>query len=407
MLIARIALALGFLVAMLPSCAWAQQSAVPDKYVLQWSEDFKGTVLDASKWNYRTDVKLYSAQTPANISLDGAGHMNITLRQEDFAGKHFTGGGIISKAAFRYGYYEAEAKTSNYPGWHTAFWMYAGDGRTIPPRYPAVSNSTTELDDMEIEDPNFISMGYLEWQHGKNDGDTRCDAKYAPGFDTSAAYHTYGLEWTEQEIKYYFDGKLICTQQYPPTQHPHDLLNIWLTSMGHWPNIAVPDRPSPASFGRVAYYVRDYYMRNTEPGYAEYGDDWVDGELPGYSSLGTRASCNPSDFAVWTPTILAAGTYDVQEYRTPGPKTDGSARLIVHSRDASKTVDVPVGAEGWVDLGTYDFAQGSSGSVTIVQATAGANTPLDRVIYQGSSPVNKVHAGHGCTYADIVKFVRQ
>jgi beta-glucanase (GH16 family) len=110
MLIARIALALGFLVAMLPSCAWAQQSAVPDKYVLQWSEDFKGTVLDASKWNYRTDVKLYSAQTPANISLDGAGHMNITLRQEDFAGKHFTGGGIISKAAFRYGYYEAEAR---------------------------------------------------------------------------------------------------------------------------------------------------------------------------------------------------------------------------------------------------------------------------------------------------------
>jgi beta-glucanase (GH16 family) len=258
------------------ACMWiagkvnGQESRAPDKYELQWSDDFHGSVLDASKWNYRTDVKAFTAQTPANISLDGAGHMNISLRQEEYAGRHFTGGGIVSKVDFRYGYYEVEAKTTQYPGWHTAFWMLAGDGRTIPPKFPAVSDTSTEIDDFEIEDPSIVSMGTLEWLHGQNNGNTRCDRHYVPGFSTAAAYHVYGLEWTEEEVKYYLDGKVICTQQYPPTQTPHDRLNIWLTAIGYKSGVTIRDQsapadiglavgkqPSPASFGRVAYYIRD------------------------------------------------------------------------------------------------------------------------------------------------------
>ncbi len=286
---------------------FAQGPAPPAGYVLQWTDDFSGPALDTSKWNYRVDAKDFTAQRPQNVSLDGKGHLDIDLRQEEYGGKHFTAGGVVSTANFRYGYYEVLAKTTHYPGWHTAFWMLAGDGRLIPPRFPAVSNTWTEIDDFEIEDPRVISMGILEWQHGQNSGSTRCDQHFVPGFDTAAAYHSYGLEWTEEQITYYLDGKAVCKQAYPPTQSPHDRLNIWLTSIAHKSGVpytdksvpsdiglAVGSEPSPASFGRVAYYIRDYYIRDLEPGYAEYGPGWTDGMLPGYSDWGRAFPAPPA-----------------------------------------------------------------------------------------------------------------
>lgn len=53
-------------------------------------------------------------------------------------------------------------------------------------------------------------MGMLDWSGGKAVGSIRCNANYKPGWSTAERYHTYGLEWTEQEIQYYLDGSRIC-----------------------------------------------------------------------------------------------------------------------------------------------------------------------------------------------------
>jgi hypothetical protein len=276
--------------------------------------------------------------------------------------------------------------------------MLAGDGRNIPPRFPAVSNTWTEIDDFEIEDPLVISMGTLEWQHGQNNGSTRCNRDFVPGFDTAAAYHTYGLEWTEQDITYYLDGKAICKQAYPPSQSPHDRLNIWLTSIGFKGGITIGDnslpseiglavgsQPSPASFGRVAYYIRDYYIRDTESGYAEYGPGWTDGMLQGYSKLGSRVSCSPGAFAVWTPTVMQSGRYEISIYRMSNQRYDSASKIAIRSRDGdiTKVVNFKAGDDGWVDLGAFSLDAGGSDSVTA----------------SGS--------GQSCLYADTVKFVRR
>jgi beta-glucanase (GH16 family) len=139
------------------------QSTPSAKYVLQWSDNFAGGVLDVTKWNYRTDIKAKSAQLPANVSVDTGGHMNVALRQQHFAGQEFTGGGIVSKASFRYGYFQVKAKTTTNPGWHSAFWMFAGSGATT-----YASGAFTEIDDFEIDSgaPDVISMGMLDWLHG-------------------------------------------------------------------------------------------------------------------------------------------------------------------------------------------------------------------------------------------------
>ena len=121
--------------------------------------------------------------------------MNIALRQQRFGGQDFTGGGIVSKAAFRYGYFQVKAKTTTNPGWHSSFWMFAGNGATT-----YAPGAFTEIDDFEIDSgaPDVISMGMLDWSQGKAVASKRCNANYKPGWSTAAGYHTYGLEWTEQ-----------------------------------------------------------------------------------------------------------------------------------------------------------------------------------------------------------------
>lgn len=360
----------------------SRAQTAPPNYSLLWSDNFANGVLDTSKWNYRTDIKGYSAQLATNISVDASGDMNIALQQQSAFGKSYTGGGIVSKASFRYGYYEVQAKTTANPGWHTAFWVYAGDGRTT-----YVPTSSTEIDDFEInsDTPTSVSMGKIFWTGGSPVGGTRCNNTYKPGFSTAAAFHTYGFEWTEQGITYYIDGAAVCSQTYAPTEHTHDLVNIWLTSIGYTSDISVVNNPSPASFAKVAYYVRDYYIGNGEPGYVEYTGSWSNSSLAGYSGIPSRYSCTSGASATWTPTLLAAGNYDVQVYRISQSASDPAAQLTIAYNGGQTTipVDYTAGTSGWVDLGTYPFAAGSQGYV------------------------QNTNSGSGCTRASMVKFVRQ
>jgi beta-glucanase (GH16 family) len=361
-------------------CAHAQSTAPPN-YSLQWSDKFPGDSLDITKWNYRTDIKAKSAQSPANISVSD-GEMSIAVRHQNFHGEQFTGGGIVSKAAFRYGYFEVEAKTTRNPGWHSSFWMLAGSGVTS-----FAPGALTELDDFEINSsaPDVISMGMLEWSGGKSVGSTRCNAHYKPGWSTAEGFHTYGLEWTEQEIQYYVDGSRICRQPYSPTQHTHDAVNVWLTSIGYLSDIAVTDPSSSVKFRNVAYYIRDYYIANGDPGYVEYGPGWNTSLQPGYSKIPSRITCDENASAAYTPTILKAANYDVQVYRVPAPNGDSAAHVTIDFDGGSKDkmIDFAAGGEGWIDLGAYPFSVGSGGSLTTSTS------------------------GKGCIRTSMVKFVRQ
>jgi beta-glucanase (GH16 family) len=149
-------------------------AAAPDStYTLVFDDEFNGTAVDTSVWNYRTDVKAYNAQRPENVSESG-GLLTIALKQETYGGKSFTGGGVVSKQKFRYGYYETRAKINDGAGWHSSFWLQCGDGATT---YPACQR--TEIDGFEIDSANnqTVHHGVLTWQgagvsHGWSSGTT-------------------------------------------------------------------------------------------------------------------------------------------------------------------------------------------------------------------------------------------
>ena len=190
-------------------CAQPLTSSYPPAgYTLKWYDAFEGASLDQSKWMYRTDAKADSSQRPENVSVEN-GSLVIHLKRESDRGKNYTGGGIISKEKFRYGYYEARVKMHGGSGWHQSVWaMAVGDGSTT---YPP--NMRTEIDGMEFDSDTAASghMGLIKWIGPGQSKSLTC----SPGvyqlplnFDATADFHTYGFEWSEKNIRYFLDGKL-------------------------------------------------------------------------------------------------------------------------------------------------------------------------------------------------------
>lgn len=356
---------------------------VPDPrfYTLAFDDEFNGTAVDQSVWNYRTDEKALSAQLPENVS-EGGGVLTINLRKQSYDGYAYTGGGVVTKQSFRYGYYETRAKTPVGAGWHTSFWAQVGDGSTTfdPAR-------RTEVDQFEIDsgNPSAISQGVRMWHADGSVSDIGRKTA-SPGFDTSAGWHTYGFDWNEDEVRFYVDGTLTDTVYYPPTADTHDFLNIWLTSIAYQ-NVDDSKLPATAQFDYVRYYQRDYYVDNDTPassGYSEAGP-WQNSSLPGFTvGNSTRYAFGAGATATWRPTLLAAGRYAVYVYKVVDPNSDPDSRIDVVDRDRTWTthLNYAVGHPDWVQLGTWSFP---AGSTSYVQLTG---------------------SGVGAARADAVKFVR-
>ncbi len=341
-------------------------------YTLVWSDEFDGTTVDTTKWHHRTDVKRESAQRPENVSVAG-GLMTIALKKEAFNGKEYTGGGLISKKAFRYGYYETRAKITAPRGWHPAFWAMAGDGTTTAPAY-----RRTEIDGFEFDmhAPRSIHHNVHGW---KADGTkTSRGTAYDVGFDTSAAFHTYGFAWSETDVKFYVDGTLKHTASYSPTCcTQHDYINIWLTTIAV--NLAGMDDttlPGQVQFDYVRYYQNGNYTDNDGPTanrYTETGS-WTTSAVAGHTLENTsRYSGTAGATATWGGWLPASGTYDVYIYKIVQPNSDTNSRVDVTHNAGTSTVyvDYAAGTTGWVKLGTWSFSSGFNGSVKLTGSGGG------------------------------------
>jgi beta-glucanase (GH16 family) len=232
----------------------------PPGYTLKWFDDFNGTKLDNSKWIYRTDVKAQSSQRPENVTVEN-GNLIIHLKKEDHRGMHHSGGGVISRQKFRYGYYEARVRMFGDPAWHQAVWaMAAGDGSTT---YPDVMR--TEIDGVEFDSdaPSKAHMGLIKWAAPGKNTSTGCSQgvyRTPLGFDATTDFHTYGFEWTETAVRYFVDGDLRCALKYPPSDEEHDLINLWLTAIGYEQLGAKIDDsklPGKMLIDYAAFYERD------------------------------------------------------------------------------------------------------------------------------------------------------
>jgi beta-glucanase (GH16 family) len=216
-------------------------------YTLSWSDEFNGTTLDTDKWMYRTDNKGWSTQQAANVSVVD-GHLEIAVKKEKTAQHDYSGGGIISKEAFEYGYYEARFKVPPGSGWHTSFWtMDYNEQNTLP-----LGKQEIDICEQDSVKTTKYSAGVIAWdQKGKNYG-----RHYVSTADLAADFHVWGCEYTPTLVRFFFDGKL--TGQVDATKFKQGPQRIWLTaiSIGYSGTkyVDTTKLPSAAEFDYVRFF---------------------------------------------------------------------------------------------------------------------------------------------------------
>lgn len=235
----------------------------PAGYKLVWSEEFDGSRLNTAKWDYRIGIRRQSVQRPENVSVSD-GKLHISLKKEEFEGQSYTGGGVISKQLFVYGYYEARFKTPAAEGWHTSFWTMLHR----PSEETSVGTKTPyklEIDFCEQDggDPNLYSFGVIVHKSAAGKNQTRSAGRWViedvP--NTSLDFHVWGCEFTPEKVRFYFDGKL--AHEMDANTFPHGQMNVWLTSIA---GVMKGDRfvddsklPNDAVFDYVRVYQNPKY----------------------------------------------------------------------------------------------------------------------------------------------------
>jgi alpha-L-fucosidase len=221
-------------------------------YKLVWSDEFNDGKLDTSKWGFRTDSKMWSTQKPQNVSVRD-GKIFLAVKKEEAGDKHYTGAGVISKQAFKYGYYESRFKVPPGAGWHTSFWLMKHDGKGGT----GTGVTAQELDVCESDSVNLTHYGVNvhKWNPKPHVG---MGYKKVTTPDLSADFHTFGCEFTPETVKYYFEGKLV--QTVAVTNFAHSDQHIWLTTiashLGKTKAVEDTKLPAAAEYDYVRFHQK-------------------------------------------------------------------------------------------------------------------------------------------------------
>lgn len=193
---------------------------------LLFDDEFTGSSLDTTKWYtcYFYQVATYgctnwnsseqSFEIASNVSVSN-GLLHLKARAQVKTIKygsqskvfHYssamvqTGGSPTSNGAFfqfTYGYAEMRARFPAGNELWPAFWLL--ERGPWPPEIDIVEGQSLRPETVYATD---------HW--GPNGVDHANQTAYVSGVALSSGYHTYGLDWEPNYLKWYFDGKLIKT----------------------------------------------------------------------------------------------------------------------------------------------------------------------------------------------------
>lgn len=171
-----------------------------------FNSDYWTAIERGGSWNNENQ-----AYSPDNAWVEN-GNLVIESRKESWTGPHnllhaddyttdpvtreYTSGQVESKGkfSFTYGKVQVRAKMETTPGMLNAIWMVPQSGDWPP-----------EIDIAEQlgHDPNRL---YTTSHYGTQDDHRKNSGNYDAGVNLSDDYHIYGVEWDENEIRWYLDG---------------------------------------------------------------------------------------------------------------------------------------------------------------------------------------------------------
>lgn len=200
---------------------------IKEGYSLVWNDEFeKDGPPDPEKWSfdvgnhqwYNGELQAYTNRKDNVYVKDG--HLYIIARKQKDGEREYTSARVTTsgKKSWKYGYFEIKAKLPKGKGSWPAIWMLP-DSQKQGRRWPECG----EIDIMEHagcnEDRIVFSLHSAKHNHTRNDTVQYSTTREVEGVCSS--FHTYGMEWTPDFIKYYVDDILLC--QYNKTDDKEDM----------------------------------------------------------------------------------------------------------------------------------------------------------------------------------------
>lgn len=196
---------------------------------LVWHDEFDGTELDRSKWDFRLCIMQHRQPHligEEGVELDGNGNLLLKLVKKNgefFSAQLQTGYNFMDeppepnsytrqmtwpiaklkkpKFQHKFGYYECRCRVQTQRGWWSAFWLQSPMiGAGLDPRQCGI-----EVDIMECFDPSAIV------EHNNHWGGYAENHIHLPSpkmkLENPLEFHYFGLEWTSDAYIYYIDGE--------------------------------------------------------------------------------------------------------------------------------------------------------------------------------------------------------
>lgn len=398
-----------------PACA-----APPDaSYQLAFSDEFTAAAVNQNDWYYRiTGLYTQGYNRSQNVTQSG-GFLRIRYGYEDVTGdgvSDFTGGGVISRHLFGYGYYETSAQLFNAtPGLHTSFWsmgIRAGNaGIGSDPLiaqdinagvFPEV-NQLYEIDGFEHDSPDSMDLGTVA--QSSNATTVRQGAKSGAQRGINyGAFNTYGYDYEPDATRYYINGTLVFTINNTTNAYIFNPMNLWFSALPYKPNA------SPGSL--PGYSVFDYfrYYRKSLPGVNRLGNasfdahnpnrtaavpgGWIEFYDKGSSALETTDVYDGTDalkpsgtvaYIVTTKqnlTYLPNGLYMLTAWvKSSGGQSQAAARVLNYG-GTERIYNIPA-TSAWmqISIANINVTNGSATVAFTSQASAGQWLEVDKVSF--------------------------
>jgi beta-glucanase (GH16 family) len=214
--------------------------------MLVWEDDFDGPSLNMETWtevdrknNYNNELQYY---TPLNSYIRN-GRLYLTAKKENRSGKRYTSAMVETKDKYsiKTGRIEVKARMPAGQGLFPAIWLMSYTGNT-------------EIDIMEMigSEPDMI-YAVNHYHTGGKPAKTYDTVKK----NSTDGFHVYALEWEEDELRWYVDGKMFHhTKRGVPDEEMYLILTLAVG--GNWPGSPKDDSIFPRSM--VVDYVK-YYRR--------------------------------------------------------------------------------------------------------------------------------------------------
>ena len=202
------------------------------EWKLVWSDEFDGTEIDKTKWDFEHGTGMYGAdgswiagfgnnelefytKRPENVYVKD-GMLHIRAIKEQYKGASYTSARMKTRKSDRsplynklYGRFEFRAKAPLGKGLWPAIWLLPQDEK-----YGGWAASG-EIDILEArgQEPNKV-LGTLHYGSTWPANTFTGKDYLLPDTGSIADFHIYTLEWEPGEIRWMVDGKLYQTQNF-------------------------------------------------------------------------------------------------------------------------------------------------------------------------------------------------